>query len=245
MLTDATLIVAAFMAGTLNAIAGGGSFLTLPALVFAGIPAVSANATGTLALLPGYVSAAWGLRSGTRPPPGLSARALVAVSLLGGSVGAALLLVTPDHTFRRVVPWLLLMATLLFVLAPRLTSARRSSAPSPVVAMISVLAVTVYGGYFNGGLGILLLALFGLLGQTNLLAANGLKNQVSALLTLIAVGLYVWGGLIAWREAALMMGAALLGGYLGARAARRLPPAWLRGGIIATGLTMSLLFFTR
>lgn len=245
MLVDATLIAAAFVAGTLNAVAGGGSFLTLPALVFAGIPAVSANATGTLALLPGYLSAAWGFRGDTQPPPGLSTRALVVLSLIGGSTGALLLLLTPDATFRRVVPWLLLLATALFVLAPRLTASRQAGARSPMVAMVSVLAVTVYGGYFNGGLGILLLALFGLLGQTSLLAANGLKNQVSALLTLIAVALYAWGGLIAWREAAIMAGAALLGGYLGARGARRLPPAWLRAGIVATGLTMSLLFFLR
>ncbi|WP_208509479.1 sulfite exporter TauE/SafE family protein [Variovorax paradoxus] len=246
MLFDTTLlIVAALVAGALNAMAGGGSFLTLPALVLTGIPAVSANATGTLALLPGYIAGGWGFRADTRPPPGLSAPRLGLLCLLGGSTGAVLLLLTPDATFRRVVPWLLLLATFLFTASPRLAAADKPEAARPVPAMLGVFAVTAYGGYFNGGLGILLLALLGLLGQKNLHAMNGLKNQLSALLTLIAVSLYAWGGLIAWREALVMMGAAMLGGYAGARVARRLPLVWLRRAIVATGLTMSGLFFLR
>ena len=246
MLFDTTLLlVAAFVAGALNAVAGGGSFLTLPALVLTGVPPVTANATGTLALLPGYLSGAWGFREDTRPPPGLAGATLIILCLLGGATGATLLLLTPDATFRRVVPWLLLLATLLFALGPRLAPSTRPRAAHPAAAMFSVFAVTAYGGYFNGGLGILLLALFGLLGQTDLNAMNGLKNQVSALLTVIAAGFYMGGGLIAWREALVMMGAALLGGYVGARGARRLPAAWLRRGIVATGLAMSALFFAR
>jgi uncharacterized membrane protein YfcA len=246
MFFDTTLLVAAtFVAGALNAVAGGGSFLTLPALVFTGIPAVSANATGTLALLPGYIAGAWGFRSDTQPPPGLSAATLALLCLLGGSAGAVLLLLTPDSTFRRVVPWLLLLATFLFMVGPRLARSGVAENARTTPAAIGVFAVTAYGGYFNGGLGILLLALFGLLGQKNLHAMNGLKNQVSALLTLIAVSLYAWGGLIAWREASVMMVAALLGGYVGALAARRVPVVWLRRGIVATGLTMSALFFLR
>jgi uncharacterized membrane protein YfcA len=245
ILDTALLLAAAFTAGALNAVAGGGSFLTLPALVLTGVPAVAANATGTLALLPGYLSGAWALRQETQAPPGLPLRRLLVVSVLGGACGAALLLWTPDATFRRVVPWLLLAATLLFALGPRLAARARRRSPHPAGAAAGVFAVTAYGGYFNGGVGILLLALFGLLGQTSLLAANGLKNLVSALLTSIAVALYIGGGLIAWREAVLMMGAALLGGYLGARGARRLPPSWLRRGIVAIGLLMSALFFMR
>lgn len=239
------LLCAAFVAGMLNAVAGGGSFLTLPALVFTGVPAVSANATGTLALLPGYLSGAWGFRHDTEPPPGLSGTQLILLSLLGGGAGAALLLVTPDTVFRRVVPWLLLLATLLFALGPRLLRAHTARTASPLASSVGILAVTAYGGYFNGGLGILLLALFGLLGQTNLHAMNGLKNQVSALLTVIASAIYIWGGLIAWREATIMMGAALLGGYAGARWAKRIPTPWLRGGIVVIGLAMSALFFLR
>lgn len=246
MLFDTTLLlVAAFVAGALNAVAGGGSFLTLPALMLTGVPAISANATGTLALLPGYLAGAWGFRQDIRPPPGLTPRALIVISVLGGASGATLLLLTPDSAFRRVVPWLLLLATAAFAFGPRWMAARSRSAPPPGVAWLGVFAVTAYGGYFNGGVGILLLALWGLLGQTHLHAMNGLKNQVSALLTVIAGGVYVFGGLIAWREALMMMGAALLGGYIGARLSRRLPTLWLRQGIVATGLTMSVLFFAR
>ncbi len=178
-------------------------------------------------------------------PPGLSALTLGLLCLVGGSTGAVLLLLTPDATFRRVVPWLLLLATFLFIAGPRLAPREKTEAARPMPAMLGVLAVTAYGGYFNGGLGILLLALFGLLGQKNLHAMNGLKNQVSALLTLIAVSLYAWGGLIAWREALVMMGAALLGGYMGARVAKRIPIVWLRRAIAMVGLTMSMLFFIR
>ncbi len=246
MFDTALLLAAAFIAGALNAVAGGGSFLTLPALVFTGVPPVAANATGTVALLPGYMAGAWGFREDMAPPPGLSMRAVVALSLAGGSLGAALLLFTPDATFRKIVPWLLLAATALFALGPQLRqwagATGHGSAPA-WKAGLGMLAVAAYGGYFNGGLGILLLALFGLLGQTNLNAMNGLKNWVSALLTAIAVAIYAAGGIVHWQEALVMVLAATAGGYGGARAARQLPAPVLRWGIVATGLVMAGLFF--
>ncbi|CAN7253857.1 sulfite exporter TauE/SafE family protein [Acidovorax sp. LjRoot66] len=245
MFETALLLTAAFVAGALNAVAGGGSFLTLPALVFTGMPPVVANATGTVALLPGYLAGAWGFREDTAPPPGLSMRLLVALSLAGGAAGAALLLVTPEATFRRVVPWLLLAATALFAFGPWLRQRLAGGVPSTPKAVAGVLAVAAYGGYFNGGLGILLLALFGLLGQTNLHAMNGLKNWVSALLTAMAVAIYAAGGVVLWPQALVMMLAATAGGYGGARLARRIPAQWLRGGIVATGLVMAALFFWR
>ncbi|WP_426306278.1 sulfite exporter TauE/SafE family protein [Acidovorax facilis] len=245
MFETTLLLTAAFLAGALNAVAGGGSFLTLPALVFTGVPPVVANATGTVALLPGYMAGAWGFREDTAPPPGLSMHLLVVLSLIGGAAGAALLLVTPDATFRRVVPWLLLAATALFAFGPQLRKALAGGHPSTAKATVGVLAVAAYGGYFNGGLGILLLALFGLLGQTNLNAMNGLKNWVSALLTAIAVAIYAAGGVVLWPQALMMMVAATAGGYGGARVARKLPPAVLRSGVVATGLAMSLVFFAR
>jgi len=246
----ALLLAAAFTAGALNAVAGGGSFLTLPALVFAGVPPVVANATGTVALLPGYLAGAWGFREDLQPPPGLSMRQVVALSLAGGAVGAGLLLVTPDAAFRRIVPWLLLAATALFAFAPQLrawAAGQNAGHPAPGTARatLGMLAVAIYGGYFNGGLGILLLALFGLLGQTQLHAMNGLKNLVSALLTAIAVGIYAAGGIVAWPYALVMMLAATAGGYAGARVARQIPVALLRWGIVATGLVMAGLFFLR
>lgn len=243
------LLAAALVAGALNAVAGGGSFLTLPALVFTGVPPVIANATGTVALLPGYLAGAWGFREDVQAPPGLSFKSVVGLSLLGGAAGALLLLVTPDAMFRRVVPWLLLAATAMFAFGPQLrqwaAGTDHTHAPSPAKAGLGMLAVAVYGGYFNGGLGIVLLALFGLLGQTRLAAMNGMKNLVSALLTAIAVVVYAAGGLVAWPQALGMMLAATLGGYGGARLARHIPAPWLRAGIVVTGLVMSALFFWR
>lgn len=239
------LLAAAFVAGALNAVAGGGSFLTLPALVWTGVPALAANATGTAALLPGYLAGAWGFREDVQAPPGLSLGALALLSVAGGAAGAGLLLVTPDALFQRVVPWLLLLATVLFALGPRVAQALAGRQARPWQAVAGVLAVSAYGGYFNGGLGILLLALFTLLGQTHLNAMNGLKNGVSALLTTMAVGLYMAGGLVQWRQALLMALAATLGGYGGARVARRLPALWLRRGIVLTGLLMAVLFFMK
>ena len=246
----ALLLVAAFTAGALNSVAGGGSFLTLPALVFTGVPPVVANATGTVALLPGYMAGAWGFKDDMQSPPGLSMKQVIALSLIGGSAGAALLLFTPDATFRKVVPWLLLAATAMFAFGPQLrawASGKNASNATPNVtkAAIGMLIVAVYGGYFNGGLGILLLALFGLLGQTQLNAMNGMKNLVSALLTAIAVTIYAVGGIVQWEQALVMMVAATAGGYGGARVARKIPAHILRWGIVATGLVMAGLFFAR
>ena len=245
MYDTALLLTAAFVAGALNAVAGGGSFLTLPALVFTGVPPVVANATGTVALLPGYAAGAWGFREDTQPPPGLSMPRLVLLSLIGGAAGAGLLLVTSNDMFSVIVPWLLLAATLLFALGPKLREWTAGGKPSTAKATAGVLIVAAYGGYFNGGLGILLLALFGLLGQTNLNAMNGLKNWVSALLTAIAVAIYAAGGVVLWPQALMMMVAATAGGYGGARVARKLPANVLRWGIVATGLVMAALFFWR
>ena len=245
MLDISLLLLAAFFAGALNSVAGGGSFLTLPALVFVGVPPVIANATGTVALLPGYAAGAWGFREDTAPPPGLSMRLLVVLSLVGGALGAGLLLVTSNETFSIVIPWLLLAATVLFAFGPQLRQRLAGGKPSTAKATVGVLAVAAYGGYFNGGLGILLLALFGLLGQTQLNAMNGMKNLVSALLTAIAVAIYAAGGIVQWPQALMMMLAATAGGYGGARVARRLPAPVLRWGIVATGLVMTGIFFWR
>ena len=247
MWDSALLLAAAFVAGALNAVAGGGSFLTLPALVFTGVPPVVANATGTVALLPGYLAGAWGFREDMAAPPGLSMRTVVLLALVGGSIGAGLLLVTPDATFKKIIPWLLLAATAMFAFGPQLRTwaGAGEHQASASKAGVGMLLVAGYGGYFNGGLGILLLALFGLLGQTQLNAMNGMKNLVSALLTAIAVAIYAVGGIVQWQQAFIMMAAATLGGYLGARLARQLPTAVLRWGIVATGLVMAVLFFWR
>ncbi len=243
--TWSLLLGAAFLGGGLNAVAGGGSFFTFPALVYAGVPAVAANASGTLALLPGYFASTWGFREDLRAPQGLSMVALVATSLCGGAVGAGLLLVTPNEVFSAIVPWLLLAATLLFAAGPWLlrTFSRTEGEARALPQALTLLAVSIYGGYFNGGLGIVLLAAFSLLGHSNIHAMNGLKNLVSAVLTAIAVTLYAAGGVIVWYEAFAMMVAAIVGGYAAARVARRLPPMAVRGVVVVSGVVMTFVFF--
>ena len=243
-LAEATLLAgAAFLAGGLNALAGGGSFLTLPAAIRAGVPPVAANATGTAALLPGYLSAAWASRRDLLAPAGLGLPSLLGLALLGGSAGAALLLLTPDRLFAGIAPLLLLAATLLFALQPHLQ--RAPAAAAPAVAAAVILAVCVYGGYFNGGLGILLLAALSLLGLRELHRANALKNLVSGVLTAIAVVLYAAGEALHWGPALWMMLFATAGGYAGAHWARRIPPARLRAFIVLTGLVMAALIALR
>ncbi|MCF0013875.1 sulfite exporter TauE/SafE family protein [Pseudomonas stutzeri] len=245
--TWAILLAAAFLGGGLNAIAGGGSFFTFPALVYAGVPPVAANASGTFALLPGYFASTWGYREDLQAPATLSMRSLLAVSLGGGAFGAALLLTTPDDVFRAIVPWLLLVATLLFAFGPWLLRTFKRTAGSGEagtwVQACAIAAVSVYGGYFNGGLGIVLLAAFSLLGHSNINAMQGLKNLVSSVLTAIAVSVYAFGGAIFWREALVMMLAATVGGYVMARVGRRLPATLVRAVVIVTGSIMTILFF--
>ena len=239
------LCAAGFGGAALNAVAGGGSFLTLPALLWAGVPAVAANATGTAALLPGYLASAWGQRADLGAPRALGMGALLAACLVGGVAGAALLLHTGNAAFRAIVPWLLLFATALFAFGPALLRALGRH-PHHVAgrghALAGVLLVSAYGGYFNGGLGVLLLALLGLLGEVDLNRMNALKNLISAVLTVFAVVLYAAGGTVHWELAALMLPSVLLGGWTGAHVGRRLPRGVLRWMIVAIGLVMSAMF---
>ncbi|CAO3432590.1 sulfite exporter TauE/SafE family protein [Azospirillum doebereinerae] len=245
-MTELLLLAAAFLAGAMNAVAGGGSFLTLPALIYAGVPPVAANATGTVALLPGYASGVYGYRQDLAPVGDLGLPLLASVSLVGGLAGAGLLLVTPDTLFRDLVPWLLLVATGLFAFGGVLAARLRAVGLHGRGALIGTLfVVSVYGGYFNGGLGILLLAQLSLFGMTDLNAMNGLKNLFSTVLTAIAVVAYAMGGAVDWPKALLMVLAAVAGGYAGARVGRKIPSPVLRGGIIAIGLAMSVLFFLK
>lgn len=247
ILTWCLLIVAGFLGGGLNAIAGGGSFFTFPALVFAGVPVIAANATGTLALLPGYIASTWGYREDLRAPATLAMAAVIGVSVVGGALGAFLLLTTPDEVFRAIVPWLLLAATLVFAVGPGLLRAFKRSDSTGEAGSLSqgsaLAAVSIYGGYFNGGLGIVLLAAFGLLGHRNIHQMQALKNLISSVLTAIAVTVYAFGGAIVWLEAVVMMIAASIGGYVMARVARRLSETVVRAVVITTGTIMTILFF--
>ena len=234
---------AAFGAGVLNAIAGGGSFLTFPALVFTGVPVIAANATSALAVSPGYLGSTLGFRPELRALPDALLRRELLLSALGGLAGALLLLVTPAKLFAGLVPWLLLFATALFALGPLLT--RRAGQAWRGWRQPGLLATAVYGGYFNGGLGILLMALYTLTGESRLNTVNALKNLNSLVLSLLSVAAFAWAGAIVWPQALLMMVAATVGGLAGARLARKLPAIWVRAIVIATGLVMSALFFQR
>lgn len=244
--------LAGFLGGMLNAVAGGGSFITLPALIFAGVPPVAANATGTAALLPGYIASAWRFRDDIEFPANLNLKTIIIIAIGGGSLGAAILLLTSDQLFSRLIPWLILLATLAFIAEPWWLEKRRraknqlqTTTASAVTAGIILLAVCLYGGYFNGGLGIILLAAFGLMGQTNLNGMNGLKNVISALLTVVAVMVYALGGVLDLGYLLLMGIMAVLGGYAGAAVAYRIPQPVMRGFIVLVGLGMSLVFFSR
>ena len=245
--TFAWLAAAAFGAGVLNAIAGGGTFLTFPALVWTGVPPIAANATSALAVCPGYLGSALGFRQELAALPRALLIREVVLSALGGVAGALLLLVTPAKVFAGVVPWLLLFATVLFALGPRLARWAGGTQGGGLARWrhAGLLAVAVYGGYFNGGLGILLMALYLLVGEQRLNTVNALKNLNSFVLSVVSVIAFAAGGAIVWRQAMLMAVFATLGGFAGARLARRLPVGVVRTIVIVTGVVMSALFFMR
>ncbi len=236
--------LAALGAGVLNAIAGGGSFLTFPALVFVGVPPLSANATSAMAVSPGYLGSTLGFQSQLRALPTALLRREMLTAALGGLLGACLLLLTPARLFAGIVPWLLLLATALFALGPRL-SALGQGQGQPRLRQPGLLLVSIYGGYFNGGLGILLMALYTLAGESRLSTVNALKNLNSLVLSLLSVAAFAVAGAIAWPQALWMMAWATLGGWLGARLAQRLPVVWVRRCVISAGLAMSAVFFSR
>ena len=243
--------VAALGAGVLNAIAGGGSFLTFPALVATGVPPIVANATSAMAVAPGYLGSTLGFREEIAAQPRKRLKLEMLVVAVGGVLGALLLLVTPSSVFSGLVPWLLGFATLLFALGPKLTAwARRGQsvdAGAPAMGLTpgraaALLAVATYGGYFNGGLGILLMAIYLLLGETNLNTVNALKNLNSLVLSVLSVIAFAVAGAIVWPQALWMMVWATLGGFAGARLAKKLPMSWVRAIVITTGVVMTVLF---
>ena len=249
------LLVAAVAGGALNSVAGGGSFLTFPTLLLTGVAPIQANATSTVALWPGSLMSVAAYR---RELQGRSGMLLLgAVSLAGGLVGAVLLLRTPQSTFVRLVPYLLLLATLLFTFGGRLTRLLRArlnthlagmSAP-PWVAIAGVavlqLVIATYGGYFGGGIGILMLASLALLGMDNIHTMNALKTLMASCINGVAVVTFVVAGAVAWPQALLMVAGAMAGGYGGAHFARQLDPLRVRRLVISVGFLLTIYFFVR
>lgn len=239
----ALLAGAGFLAGILNSVLGGGTFISFPALIFAGTPALVANATNALALWPAGLAAAVGY-SGAVDVKTRSTIALVIASALGAIVGALLLLLTPEARFVAIVPWLLLFGTMVFTFGGYAVNRLRAKAWSPSLgasAFVQFL-IAVYGGYFGGGMGILMLASFAVLGMDDIHAMNGLRSILAAIINGVAVIAFAIAGKIAWGPALVLAVAASLGGYLGARTARRIDPAHVRKFVLLLAWAMTTYF---
>jgi len=247
----AALMAAGFVAGVMNAIAGGGTLVTFPALVFAGLPSVVANATSTVALLPAALSSAASYRRKVRSA--FRWLALFApVSLLGGLAGGILLVQTPSKVFDWLVPFLILFATLLFMAHSTVSRflGRRMVVTGEgtehhwrLWAIVFQFAVAVYGGYFGAGIGILMLASLGLQGFEDVHEMNALKVILGFLINVVAAVYFIMSGLIHWMSAGVMVFGTILGGYAGAHFAQRVPQARVRAMITAIGLVIAGVMF--
>jgi uncharacterized membrane protein YfcA len=243
--TGVLLFVAAVIGGGLNSVAGGGSFVAFPALLFAGVPPVPANATNTIALWPAAVASSIAYRRELADVR-REALPLSVAALIGGLAGSLLLLHTAESTFVLLIPWLLLFATVLFTfggpLAKRVTGGRRAPLALGVVVQ---LFISVYGGYFGGGMGIMMLAVFTLLGMTHIHKMNALKNVLGTLINGVAVVAFVVAGAVRWAPGVVMIAGGISGGYFGAAAARRVDPKRVRAVVVVVAWSMTLYFFVK
>lgn len=241
---------AAFVAGAVNAVAGGGSLIGFPALVAAGYPARTANVTNTVALWPGYLGGSFGYRELLIPQRRTIVQ-LSASSVLGAIAGAAVLLSTPESAFEAIVPFLILFAALLLAVQTRMATfvagrrGARSTSGIPIELHTAVFVLAVYGAYFGAGLGILTLAVLGVVLPDELQRSNALKGVLSLLINAAAVVYFAAFGPVEWGPALLMAAAALAGGYAGARLARRLRPQLLRTAVIAFSVVVAIVLFLR
>jgi uncharacterized membrane protein YfcA len=234
----------------MNAMAGGGTILTFPTLIFLGMPAITANATSTVALLPGAAASMAGFKEDVLRYKGWL-KTLFLPSLLGGVLGSVLLLITPEKIFAHLAPVLILLATVLFMarsaLARRFLPQESGGEPDPsrlsrgrwITATVLQFAVAVYGGYFGAGIGILMLALLGFLGLTDIHAMNGLKNFFNLCINLVAAGIFILRGAVSWPEALVLAAGAVLGGYGGARFSKRIGQDKARAAVIVIGLLVT------
>jgi len=247
-LTSATLLFAVgVIAGFINALAGGSGFLVFPAFIAAGLPPIVANASGFISLAPAnIVGFALHFRYLQQAHHSITTRALVAIA--GGTIGSLILIWSGSQAFERAVPWLLSIATLLFGLGPWLKDKlERNYAFEgrrfPILLYAFEFIICVYGGYFGLGMGIVMLAIYELLGQDNILVANAVKNFVITIVTLIGIILFASFGLIAWRPALVMAAGTALGGYASVKLAHRLPRPVLRIGILIWAVVLTLYSF--
>jgi hypothetical protein len=237
---------AGFVGGTINSIAGGGTLVTFPVLLWTGLTPIVANATSTFALCPGALSSAWGYRNDLRRVP-RRYLAFLAPCVAGGLLGALLLRRTPEAVFAAAVPFLILAATLLFALQEPLQRWQRRAGRrlSWSGAIVLVLVAGTYGGYFGAGLGIVMLAILGLVGMTDIHQMNGVKNFFGFVTNCVAAVYFAITGMVRLPEAGLMMLGAILGGVCSAAVARRLGRTFARRAVIAIGITLTLLLLVR
>jgi uncharacterized membrane protein YfcA len=238
------LVCAAFAGGAINSVAGGGSFLTFPALLLAGVPAIPANATNNTAMWLGMIASARGYREEIRQYRALVVPA-IAVSLIGSVGGALLLLHTPPKIFERMIPWLLLFATTVFAISPLITTVHEPKAVHSPWQLAAQFCVAVYGGYFGAGMGILMLAILSFSALPNMNAMNGVKNLLSTIINGLAVVPFAVAGIIHWPIALLMAVFSMTGGYAGARFFRRVPSPIARVIVLCIGGAMTAYFFVR
>jgi len=242
------LFFAGALGGALNSVAGGGSFVAFPALLFTGVPPIPANATNTIALWTGAAASGGAYRKRLDVPRRVMIP-LLGASLVGGLLGAFLLLKTPAHTFMRVLPWLTLGATLLFAFGKKIAGGRKSvieheAAGSALVgATLFQLCVAVYGGYFGGGMGIVMLAMLAALGMTDIHAMNALKSVMGFVINGVAVVTFIVAGAVYWKHGIIMIVGGIAGGFLGAHYAMKLPQIWIRWFVVLVGAGMTVYFF--
>jgi len=242
------LFFAGALGGALNAVAGGGSFVAFPALLFTGVPPIPANATNTIALWTAAAASGGAYRKQLDVPRRVMVP-LLAASLVGGLAGAFLLLKTPAHTFMRLLPWLTLGATLLFAFGRKLASGRKSvierqaSTAALTGTTLFQLCVAVYGGYFGGGMGIVMLAMLAALGMTDIHAMNALKSVLGFVINGVAVIAFISAGAVYWKPGTVMIIGAVAGGYFGARYALKMPQPWIRMFVVLVGAGMTAYFF--
>jgi uncharacterized protein len=240
------LIVAALAAGLINSVAGGGMFLTFPALVFTGVPSIIANASSTTAIIPGILASAWAYRHDFRKSENFPFLPLLIVSVAGGIVGALLLLFTPQRTFDSVIPWLMLAATLLFTFGARITPIlKRAFHIGPVAVVVIQFFIAIYGGYFGGAIGIVMLATWTVFGLTDIHVMNANRTLMGAAANSVAAVLFIIARKIWWPQTLVMLVAAVIGGYIGARLARKVNPRYIRAIVTVVSAGITIAFFLR
>lgn len=246
-LIDAILLFAAgFLSSAINAVAGGGTFITFGAMSLTGVPPIAANATSSVTQFPGYVTSTHAYWSDIRTF-WRGALLLCVISAAGALAGSMILLALDNPEFRAMVPWLLIAATALFAAGPWLKPApREADRPHVGTFFGSVVqfVTAIYGGFFGAGMGVMMLATLGLTQHGDYHRLNALKNMLAMVIAAVAILVFVVGGVVAWPEALVMLPGAALGGYAGVWLARRVPQVLLRSFVIAVGLLLALYYFT-